>query len=211
MQEEKPLLESTQEETAETSKPKETSTSESGELEESENVLDKYQNQQLTVDQLYAEEWALKVMVGVDGSKTSDAALEKALDIVKHAGDNPEKNLLLVLSVSEHVSAFAGGAAIHVIVEENRINDKRTIEILSKYGKKIREEKVHYLLIKATGSPREAITREVDKWTPDLLVLGRRGMSKLSRLIMGSTTSYCSSHVDCPLYVVKEHPEDKDH
>ncbi|GIH95791.1 universal stress protein [Planobispora siamensis] len=39
----------------------------------------------------------------------------------------------------------------------------------------------------------------------DLLVSGSRGHGALSRLTLGSVSTYCAEHARCPVMVVKEH------
>lgn len=49
----------------------------------------------------------------------------------------------------------------------------------------------------------EMICQTIENKKIDFLVIGRRGMSKLSRIFVGSTSKYCVEHADCNVLVVK--------
>ncbi|KAJ3417267.1 hypothetical protein HDV05_005723 [Chytridiales sp. JEL 0842] len=65
----------------------------------------------------------------------------------------------------------------------------------------------------ASEDPQSAIVQFVNNYskTPeangnsvDLLVMGSRGLGKVQRMLLGSTSDYCLTHVNCPTAVIPE-------
>lgn len=52
----------------------------------------------------------------------------------------------------------------------------------------------------AKGDPRDVLLADLEK--DDLLVIATRGLSGVSRLLLGSVASHCISHAPCPVLVV---------
>lgn len=57
--------------------------------------------------------------------------------------------------------------------------------------------------IQNTGSPGKAICELAKKWDADLIVIGRRGLSGLNELILGSVSNYVIHHACCSVLTVK--------
>jgi nucleotide-binding universal stress UspA family protein len=132
-----------------------------------------------------------KVVVGVDGSAHSDAAIRWALaDAEKHQGQ-----LTAVFAWQVPFNSFPG------------LYDR---EALEKASKEFLVERVSAAAPKpavpltplvAEGDPAEAlITAAKDA---DLLVLGTRGRSRLAGLLLGSVSQRCAAAASCPVVLVK--------
>ncbi len=53
------------------------------------------------------------------------------------------------------------------------------------------------------GSPAEAILRVADTRQSDLIVMGSRGLGRLSGMLLGSTSQKVISHAPCPVLIVR--------
>lgn len=53
------------------------------------------------------------------------------------------------------------------------------------------------------GDPRKVIVDEAEEWSADLVVVGHRGLTGLTRLIMGSVAQYVVNHAPCSVEVVR--------
>lgn len=53
------------------------------------------------------------------------------------------------------------------------------------------------------SEPREALRQEVKRWKPDCLFLGARGLSAVSRFLLGSVSSALAAQAPCPIEVVR--------
>jgi nucleotide-binding universal stress UspA family protein len=56
------------------------------------------------------------------------------------------------------------------------------------------------------GNAGSTICKQAEHWGADLIVLGRRGHSGLSELLMGSVSSYVLHHAPCSVLVVQGQP-----
>ncbi len=55
----------------------------------------------------------------------------------------------------------------------------------------------------AIGRPESAIIEAAERGEADLVVVGHRGLSGLSRTLLGSVSEYVASHAPCPVLVVR--------
>jgi nucleotide-binding universal stress UspA family protein len=60
-----------------------------------------------------------------------------------------------------------------------------------------------------TGSAREVILDEAEKWDADLIVLGSHGYSGLQRFLLGSVSNAVATHAHCSVEIVRQKPVTK--
>ena len=56
------------------------------------------------------------------------------------------------------------------------------------------------------GMPATQIVEEASEWPADLVVLGTRDRGMLKRLLLGSISSYVTSHAPCSVEVIRASP-----
>jgi nucleotide-binding universal stress UspA family protein len=139
-----------------------------------------------------------KIVVGIDGSETSEAALRLACDLAGKYGSE----LHLVHAPQPQTVAFAMGAVAgyHAVTtmpspsEVQEASDK----ILNS-GKEI--AKSHGQTITQTyserGDPAEKINACAEQCGADLIVTGRRGLGSLGALVQGSTSQKINHLAKC--------------
>ena len=54
------------------------------------------------------------------------------------------------------------------------------------------------------GSPGREICKLAQEWNTDLIVMGRRGHSILSELVLGSVSSYVIHRAHCSVHIVQD-------
>ena len=54
-----------------------------------------------------------------------------------------------------------------------------------------------------TGPPRSAILDEAERWQPDLIIIGSRGYGAWQRFLLGSVSQAVISHAKCSVEVVR--------
>ncbi|MCX4820905.1 universal stress protein [Streptomyces sp. NBC_01142] len=135
-----------------------------------------------------------RVVVGVDGSPSSHAALRWA---VRYAG--------LVGGAVEAVAAYElpgarGWSAPAVDVEFDKeaaeqglVNEVR--EVLGESG----TSQVRELLVR--GNPTEVLLNAADG--AEVLVVGSRGLGGFARALLGSVSQQCAQHAKCPVVIVR--------
>ena len=135
-----------------------------------------------------------KIVVGYDGSKYGDAALDEGIDMAKAAGGT----LIIVTS-----------ADINVELEEMAPNfvDEMSAKSkgdLDRAAEKVKAAGVAYETVFLTMTDaHEAIVTAAREKGADLIIMGTHGRTGLTRLLMGSTTERVIGHAPCAVLVVR--------
>ena len=143
-----------------------------------------------------------KILVGVDGSEKSIAALKWAAELASQNGAEID-----VLTTWQTPFPTIELLAIGFNLDLSEINDRPAQ--IAQY----RLEKSIYAVYETLSPDRVKATTEegyaglllVERSKDfDLLVLGNRGHSPLVETLMGSVSTHCVSHAHCPVVIVKE-------
>jgi len=131
-------------------------------------------------------------MVGIDGSEIAKASFYTALYMM-----NPERDFLFMIHVVHRTHMETIKMNQEHFREEGR-------ELINQYGHLANTQKVRNAGILAiSNNVGEMIIEQVKDKKIDFLVIGRRGISKLKRIFVGSTSRYCVEHAPCNVIVVK--------
>ena len=137
------------------------------------------------------------VVIGVDGSAESVAALEWAAGYARGCGAK------LRAILAWHYPAAAGVAPIGKAPKE--ISDEVRTTMAEALDKSIAagapgldiEQKIGY------GHPSQVLVDASQN--ADLLVVGSRGRGAFTGMLVGSVSLYCVTHARCPVVVVRTH------
>lgn len=139
-----------------------------------------------------------QIIVGLDGSDPSKNATRIACDIAKHYSST----LTLMHVPHAETAAFVVGA----VAGYHAAISKPSVEEIETAGKKILDEaraiaaEMGVTSVK-THMPHGDVATEVlshaDEIGADLVVTGRRGLSRLSTLLQGSTTQRINHFAKC--------------
>ena len=138
-----------------------------------------------------------KVVVGVDGSPASDAALTWAADeaLVRHAA------LEIVHAWTyPHVGDVAGMAASFPDQDDFAATARFVLDAAVKTATRAHGPCVTAKLVH--GAPAKALVDAAAG--ADLLVVGSRGRGGFAGLLLGSVSQQCAHHAPCPVVVVPE-------
>jgi nucleotide-binding universal stress UspA family protein len=135
-----------------------------------------------------------RIMVGYDGSELADKATEVAFSL---AASLDCKVLLFAVArppepaTRVEVTAMLEDAQEHFEESFVRIR-KRAVEL-----------EVDLETAIAVGHPVEQIVHRAETEHVDLIVLGRRGVSRFERMIVGSTSEKVLRYAHCPVMVLR--------
>lgn len=139
-----------------------------------------------------------KIVVGLDGSETSDKALRVACDMAQKYGSE----IHLVHTPQPITVAYALGNVAGFRVSTSlptQAEVKEAAEKIIDQGKAIATE--YGLTVAGTdigaGDPAEHIITQAEACGADLIVTGRRGLGSVSALLQGSTTQKVNHHARC--------------
>ncbi len=122
-----------------------------------------------------------KLLVAVDGSETSFHALKESFKLAVNEG-----SWITVMSV---VPPYTGDLDLTGIRDVMSSIRKPCEDTLSKAEEAARTEKALIKTVCEEGEPYERIVNLAETNNCDLIIMGRRGLRRLERALMGSVTS----------------------
>jgi nucleotide-binding universal stress UspA family protein len=132
-----------------------------------------------------------RVIVGIDGSPCSQAALRWAEDYAKTT------NTSLTLVTAWHWPTSYGIPVAYEGFDPEE--DARKVVEAAAADVDLARDRVTTVI--AQGQPGDVLVSAAK--TGDLLVVGSRGHGVLAGAVLGSTSSYCVHHANCPVVVVR--------
>ncbi len=153
-----------------------------------------------------------KILVPIDGSKHSNAALKTALELAEVHGSRLE--ILHVTSHSEEYARTESDADelsedsasppewIDEYMVKLRENDEKMLNQALREAKNLHPELeiTSKLLL---GRPGRSIVTEAEEGGFDLVVIGSRGLGGLAGLVLGSVSQHVVNESRIPVLVVK--------
>jgi len=140
----------------------------------------------------------MKILIGVDGSPCSDAALSHVAQSIW-----PAQASFLVLSAVPPVFIGPGEVGPHVLSEligqqkeYHRGIAERAAARLARAGLKVTARATY-------GDPRTILEETARSERVDLMVVGSHGRSGIKKLLLGSVAGHVVMHAPCPVLVVK--------
>jgi nucleotide-binding universal stress UspA family protein len=118
-----------------------------------------------------------KIIVGTDGSTTAGRAVDRAAEIARVSNAT-----LTVMSAG---------------------NAKRAQEIVDREAERLRQAGVKVETMVVEADPSTALVEAAERGSYDLLVVGNKGMTGVSRFFLGSVPNKVSHHLHCSLLIVK--------
>ena len=144
----------------------------------------------------------MKILLAIDGSPCSDAAVE---EVARRPW--PEGSLVKVLTVLETPmppTPEAWAIPLTYFEEMNAALSKQGENIVNRAIQKLKTNKALSAdAALAPGSPRPVILDEAESWGADLIVVGSHGYSAWKRLLLGSVSQAVVSHAKCSVEVVR--------
>jgi nucleotide-binding universal stress UspA family protein len=139
---------------------------------------------------------------------------EQALDLAKANGATLMLLHVLSLDAEDDPSTSSYPASLGYFPELNsqimskyqerwKTREEEGIEILRSLTAEATEAGVATEFSQNLGSPGKTICTIAKTWEADLIVLGRRGISGLEKLFVGSSSNYVLHHAPCSVLVVQ--------
>ena len=136
-----------------------------------------------------------KILVPYDGSSFSDKALQVAIDMAKSYGEE-----LLVLNVTP-IPGVTVSAAMDIAMAAQVNVDSNDIIEQAKAIVGNADIKIDYII--SMGNAAKTILNVAMEQKCGLIVMGNRGLTGLSELLMGSVSSKVVQLAKVPVMVVK--------
>lgn len=145
----------------------------------------------------------MRVLIGVDGSEYSDAALDE----IKRRTWPKGSEFLVVHAFELPLSATpeVWGLPLDYYERLDGICRRQADEIIKAAAAKLSglagTAKVSSKVV--LGAPKSVILDEAETWRPDLIVVGSHGYPTWERLLLGSVSQAVVAHAKCSVEVVR--------
>ena len=147
----------------------------------------------------------MKILLAVDGSPCSDAAVE---EVARRPW--PPGSEIQVLSAVEPAptialpEAYVAPEGYYERIEA--MHQGRALAAVERATTRIRQAHGSTLAIRPEvhpGLPKEVILAEAERWGADLVVVGSHGYRGLMRLWLGSVSHAIATHARCSVEIVR--------
>ena len=137
-----------------------------------------------------------KILLGVDGS-------EHGLNAAKVAGDlarSLQAQRLRIVVAYDAIPPYLGEPNLQHAIDARLNQANAVLEAAVQAVGEVPAE-VHTELIE--GSPAEAIIEVANTRGSDLIVIGSRGLGRITGAVLGSTSQKVVAHAPCPVLIVR--------
>jgi nucleotide-binding universal stress UspA family protein len=146
----------------------------------------------------------MKILLAVDGSAYSDAAVEEVLR--RPWPPNSEVKVITAaeMPVPLAMEPWAASPDYFEVLEKsvrsaaNAVIDRALLKVRTITDKTL---KISSEIIE--GPPRQVIVEEAESWGADLILMGSRGLGAWNRLLLGSVSSAVVHHAKCSVEIVR--------
>lgn len=140
------------------------------------------------------------IVVGTDGSDSAQAAVTQAAELAKLAGSR-----LVLVTAFRSIRALAlmaaGGSATIDLAEAEDQQRAEAEELLVHALMRVDTGGIPVSTHARAGDAAETILRVAEEVDADLIVVGNRGMSGVSRFLLGSVPNRVVHHAPCAVLI----------
>lgn len=144
----------------------------------------------------------VKIVVGVDGSPESQAAIK-----VIAQREWPKGSKVLLITATDHVPAKDFNKMLDLVTPDNTKPMDELDQIKRLLAQVLEAELIASGLsvtsLITAGDPRKVLIDEANKWGADTIFIGSRGFGRFQRLLLGSVSTAISARADCSVEVVR--------
>ena len=146
----------------------------------------------------------MRILLAVDGSACSDAAVE---EVARRPW--PGKSEIKLINVTEPPILMGMEPWVaspqYFDTLEKAVRDVAS-RVLEKAREKLKTSKDRSLEVSSEviqGSPAQTIVEEAEQWGADLIVMGSRGLGAWGRLLLGSVSNSVVHHAKCSVEIIR--------
>lgn len=148
-----------------------------------------------------------KILVPIDGSPASEKAAKKSIEIAQQYGSE-----VTFISIADFRGkyTYVGDGVISLPINHSQISAlilENQTKMLDAFTSIIDSKGIEVKKVVICGVPYEEILKYANETNCDLIVMGRRGFSKIKRFFVGSVTQRIISDAPCPVMVINEDEE----
>jgi nucleotide-binding universal stress UspA family protein len=139
------------------------------------------------------------ILVALDGSPASSAALEQAIRLARDEGAR-----LTLISVAVPLR-WRPATPIYIPFPSDEELERQAQEILDRAEREVPEDVPVFTVVRR-GEAAKAILERVEQGEHDLVVIGSRGFGSAASLLLGSVSRAVVAHSPVPVLVARAQP-----
>ena len=146
----------------------------------------------------------MKILLAVDGSACSDAAIEEVLRRPWPPQSEVKAITAFETPITVGMEPWAATPTYFDQLEKAvREAAKAVIDGAMKKLKAIQDTTLKISSETIQGPPKQVIVEEAERWGADLILMGSRGLGAWNRLLLGSVSSAVVHHAKCSVEIVR--------
>lgn len=154
-----------------------------------------------------------KILVALDNSELCEQVLEEAIDLAKVMDAS-----LMLLHILSHDEDGSPSSAFPIALEASPIIANEVLELRQEQWQAFSDRSLALLRSRAnkatatgvrtefsqnSGVPGRRICEIAETWGADVIVMGRRGHTGWSELLIGSVSNYVLHHAPCSVLTIQ--------
>jgi len=144
----------------------------------------------------------VRIIVGLDGSPDSDAAISAINARMWPAGSE----VRVVTSIDANISTAAAipGGPITAWLDDSDENETSWVSrMIDEASARLGRTGINVSATQVDGDPKIALVAEADKWRADAIFVGARGHGLMERLMLGSVSSAIAARAHCSVEIIR--------
>lgn len=146
----------------------------------------------------------MKILLAIDGSTYSDAAIEEVLRRVWPAQSEVKVITAFETPLMVGIEPWAATPTYFDQLETAvRAAAQAIVDSALAKLKTIEDTTLKISSGAIEGPPKQTIVEEAERWGADLIIMGSRGLGAWNRLLLGSVSSAVVHHAKCSVEIVR--------
>jgi nucleotide-binding universal stress UspA family protein len=143
----------------------------------------------------------MKILIAIDGSDFSQAALKSVLD--RPWPSNTEAKVMHVVEPPSLLMGREMGAYDPEFEMVWKALREQAKDLVEKAADKLRAAKFMVSTELVEGDPKSQIIDTANQWRADMIILGSHGRTGLGRFLMGSVSQDVVRHAHCSVEIIR--------
>lgn len=146
-----------------------------------------------------------RVLLATDGSEHADEATNFILDL--HL--SPSVSIIIITALHSYVTSYLKMPTLDLKTNQDILADLQSAEeeaaqdLLEFTKKKFRERHSEVLTVVLRGDPTQEILGAAERFNPDLIVLGAKGLNRIEKFMLGSVAQRVAKYARCSVLIVR--------